>query len=155
MRSVYAKVLLLSFGILIFSLGGFLVISRTMTYRNFGKKTAVGRNAAMQFEEARLEYQTGGPKALSSYLGWQRSFYPRLHFYFARNGRDLVTGEDRSEFLAKAKSRWALVTVASPIFVAVPSADSEYAFIIDVPPQDVMLYLPYYLLLLGAITILC
>jgi signal transduction histidine kinase len=155
MRSVYAKVLLLSFGILIFSLGGFLVISRTMTYRSFGKQTPVGRNAAMQFEEARLEYETGGAKALSSYLGWQHAFYPKLQFYFARKGRDLVTGEDRSQLLARAKSRWALLTVASPIVVAVPSADSEDAFLIDIPPQDVMLYLPYYLLLLGAITILC
>src|SRR3954451_22548367 len=109
MRSVYAKVLLLSFGILIFSLGGFLVISRTMTYRNFGKETPVGRNAAMQFEEARLEYETGGPKALSSYLGWQHSFYPKLQFYFARKGRDLVTGEDRSQLLRRARSRWALL----------------------------------------------
>ena len=83
MRSVYIKALLLSIGILIFSLAGFLVISRTMTYRLFAKGTPIGRNAAMQFEEAGLEYENGGAKALASYLDWQHSFYPSLHFYFA------------------------------------------------------------------------
>ena len=54
-----------------------------------------------------------------------------------------------------AESRWAFLKVASPIIIAVPSADSEDAFIIYAPPDNVIFYLPYYLLLLGAITILC
>jgi signal transduction histidine kinase len=155
MRSVYIKALLWSFGILIFSLAGFLVVSRTITYRSFGKGTPIGRNAAMQFEEASLEYENGGHKALSSYLDWQRAFYPRLHFYFARRGRDLVSGADRSQLLRMAKSRWSFLAVTSPIVIAVPSPESADAFIIDVPPENVMFYLDYYLLLLGAITILC
>jgi hypothetical protein len=113
-RSVYIKALLLSVGILIFSMAGFLVISRTITFRIFAKGTPIGRNAATQFEEAGLEYENGGAKALSSYLGWQHSFYPQLHFYFARKGRDLVTGEDRSGLLKMAQSRWAFLTVTSP-----------------------------------------
>lgn len=155
MRSVYIKALLLSIGILIFSLAGFLVVSRTITFRTFAKGAPKGRNAATQFEEASLEYENGGPKALSSYLNWQHTFYPALHFYFTRKGRDLVTGADRSQLLKMAKSRWAFLTVASPIVIAVPSADSDEAFIIQIPPDDVIFYLPYYLLVLGAITILC
>ncbi len=155
MRSVYIKALLLSFGILIFALAGFLVISRIMTYRMFAKETPIGRNAAMQFEEASLEYENGGPKALSSYLYWQRSFYPTLHFYFARKGRDLTTGADHSRLLKMAQSRWSVLAVTSPIVVAVPSSQSVDAFIIEVPPENVMFYLDYYLLFLGAITILC
>jgi signal transduction histidine kinase len=155
MRSVYIKALLLSFGILIFALAGFLVISRTITYRSFGRETPIGRNAAMQFEEGSLEYENGGAKALSSYLDWQRAFYPRLHFYFTRKGRDLVTGADRSQLLRMAQSRWSFLAVTSPIIVAVPSSKSVDAFIIEVPPENVMFYLDYYLLLLGAITILC
>ncbi len=41
MRSAYIKALLLSIGILVFSLAGFLVISRTMTYRLFAKGTPI------------------------------------------------------------------------------------------------------------------
>ena len=155
MRSVYIKALLLSFGILIFALAGFLVISRIMTYRMFAKGTPIARNAAMQFEEAGLEYENGGAKALASYLGWQHSFYPSLHFYFVRKGRDLVSGEDRSHQLKMAQSRWRFLAVSSPIVIAVPSSASPDAFIIDAPPANVMFYLDYYLLLLGAITILC
>jgi signal transduction histidine kinase len=155
MRSVRTKILLLSFGILALSLGGFLVISRTMTYRSFAKGTPIGRNARTQFEEASLEYENGGPKALSAYLAWQHAFYPRLHFYYVEKGVDLVTREDRSRLLAMARSRWNLVTIASPMIVAIPSPDSENAFIVELPPQDVMYNLPYYLLILCAITILC
>ena len=155
MKSVYVKALLLSIGILIFSLAGFLVISRTVTYRMFDKGTPIARNAAMQFEEAGLEYENGGEKALASYLGWQQSFYPSLHFYFVRKGRDLVSGEDRSQVLRMAQSRWRFLAVTSPIVIAVPSSASPDAFIIDAPPENVMFYLDYYLLLLGAITILC
>ena len=43
MRSVYIKALLLSIGILVFSLAGFLVISRTMTYRLFADGSPIGR----------------------------------------------------------------------------------------------------------------
>ena len=155
MKSVYSKALLLSIGILVFSLAGFLVISRTMTYRLFAEGSPIGRNAAMQFEEAGLEYENGGAKALSSYLDWQHSFYPRLNFYFVRKGRDLVTGVDRSELLRMAQSRWSFLAIASPIVIAVPSPASPDAFLIDAPPENVMFYLDYYLLLLGAITILC
>jgi two-component system sensor histidine kinase CpxA len=109
----------------------------------------------MQFEEAGLEYENGGAKALASYLGWQQSFYPSLHFYLLRNGRDLVSGEDRSHLLTMAQSGWRFLAVTSPIVIAVPSPASPDAFIIDAPPDNVMFYLDYYLLLLGAITILC
>jgi two-component system sensor histidine kinase CpxA len=155
MRSVYIKALVLSFGILIFALAGFLVISRIMTYRMFAKGTPIARNAAMQFEEAGLEYENGGAKALASYLGWQHSFYPSLNFYFVRKGRDLVSGEDRSHLLRMAQSGWRFLAVSSPIVIAVPSSASPDAFIIDAPLNNVMFYLDYYLLLLGAITILC
>ena len=155
MRSVYAKTLLLSLGILILSMGGFLVISRMMTYRSFGTQAPIGRNAALQYEEARQEYENGGPKALSSYLGWQHSFYPQLHFFFIRKGTDLVNGADRSQLLGLAQSRWALWNVVDPIMVAVPSATSEYVFLVEIPRENVIVYLPYYMLVLVAIAILC
>jgi len=155
MRSIRAKALLFSFGILSCSLLGFLVISRAMTYKRFEKENPVGRNAVVQFEDARREYLNGGPEALSAYLGKQHAAYPELSFFFVKNRVDLVTGEDRSRLLAMARSRWALVTLASPMIVAIPSPENDYAFIVDIPPRDVMYYLPYYLLLLCALTILC
>lgn len=155
MKSVYLRVLWLCFGTLVFALGGFLVISRVMTQRSFDKRAPIGRNAELQFEEAGLEYENGGAKALSTYLAWQHSFYPELEFYYTKKGRDLVTGVDRSSLLKMAESRWSLMNVMGPIIIAVPSAQSEYAFIVNIPPKNVALYLPYYLLLLCAVALLC
>ena len=155
MRSVYFKALLLSLGILIFSLAGFLVISRIVTYREFAKDRPIGRNAALQFEEASLEYENGGTTALASYLNWQQKFYPRLNFYFARKGRDLVTGQDRTILLNMARSKWNFLAVASALVVAVPSAASDDAFIVEAPPQNSIFFLDYYLLLFAAVVVLC
>lgn len=155
MRSIYLKALLLSLGILIFSLAGFLAISRIVTYREFGKDRPIGQNAVVQFEEASLEYQNGGPGALAAYLGWQKKFYPRLNFYFTRNGRDLVTGQDRGRLLRMARSQWNFLTLAKPMIVAVPSAASADAFLVELPPQNVMFFVDYYLLLLAAVIVLC
>ncbi len=155
MRSIYLKALFLSLGILIFSLAGFLAISRIVTYREFGKDAPIGRNAAIQFEEAGLEYQNGGPSALAAYLGWQKKFYPRLNFYFTRNGRDLVTGQDRRPLLRMAGSKWNFLTLTKPMIVAIPSAASTDAFLVECPPQDVMFFLDYYVLLLAAVIVLC
>jgi len=155
-RPVYLKALLLSLGILIFSLAGYLVISRITTYRQFEPGTPIGRNVAVQFQDASLEYENGGPKALHVYLMWQKTFYPRLNFYFARNGRDLVTGADRSQLLRKAESRWSFLKITSPIVIAASPAHNGDAFIVELPPQDdAMFYVDYYLLLLAAVTVLC
>src|SRR6266849_6395357 len=121
MKSVYIKVLWLSFGILVFALGGFLYISRTMTHENFAEEAPIGRNANTQFEEAKRAYQSGGKDAVAEYLGTLHTSYPRLQFYFAKNSRDLVNGADRSRLLGMAKSRWSLVKLTGPLIVAIPS----------------------------------
>src|SRR6202020_3020035 len=61
----------------------------------------------------------------------------------------------RSGIVNMAKSRWALVTMLSTMVLAIPTPDSQDAFIIEMPPQEAMYDLPYYLLLLCAIAILC
>src|SRR6266700_4127901 len=155
MKSVYIKVLWLSFGILVFALGGFLYISRSMARESFAEEAPVGRNATTQFEEAKRAYQSGGKDAVAEYLDTLRTAYPRLQFYFTENRRDLVNGADRLRLLGMAKSRWSLVKLTGPLIVAIPSADSEYTLIINIPPQNVAVYLPYYLLLLCAVAILC
>jgi signal transduction histidine kinase len=156
MRTVYTKALLWALGILLLSLGGFLAISRTMAYDLFAQGTPIARNANMQFDEAKRAFQRGGRDALAVYVDAQNQAYPNLQFFFLRNGRDLVDGVDRSRFLEIARSRWGPLKITSPFAIAVPSPESEYVFLVTRQPSWApMQYLPYYLLILGAITLLC
>jgi len=154
MRSVYAKVLWLSLAILTFSLGVFLFISRLIAVENFGATAPVGKNATLQYKEACRTYNQGGAPALAAYLDLLHSAYPRCQFVFVRNGRDVVTGADYSRRLRAVKSFWSPLSVAGPILVAIPSAQSEYVLTINMRPPSVALYLPYYLVLLCSVGIL-
>ena len=156
MRTVYTKVVVWALGILLFSLGGFLVISRTMAYDLFAEGNPITRNANMQFDEAKRAYQRGGAEALSAYMEAQNLAYPNLRLFFVRKGRDLVDDVDRSRLVEMAKSSWGPVKVTSPFSIAIPNACSEFIFLVTREPSwPIIQYLPYYLLVFGAITVLC
>jgi hypothetical protein len=105
-RSVYTKFLLWSLGILIVSTGLFLVINRNNVYNSFTKDGDLGGRLSRQLVEARLVYETEGKESLARHLDSLLLNYPGFQYYLARDGRDLVTGEDRSRLLARLRPAW-------------------------------------------------
>jgi len=156
-RSVYAKFLLWSLGILIFSPILFLVISRNNVYNSFTKDGDLGGRLTRQLAEARQAYETGSRESLARHLDSLLLNYPGFEYYLVREGLDLVTGEDRSRLLARAKSRLQIFDLLGRLNVSVLSEDQRYAFLATVPSRQVniKIYLPYYLVLLCAVALLC
>ena len=68
MRTVFAKILLWSFGTLVLSLGAYLFISTGMASRISGKGGPFERTVAFQVDQAEVTYRSGGPAALGAYL---------------------------------------------------------------------------------------
>ena len=64
-------------------------------------------------------------------------------------------GQDRTILLNMARSKWSFLTIASPLVVAVSSGSSVDAFIVELPPQNSIFFLDYYLLLFAAVVVLC
>jgi signal transduction histidine kinase len=155
MKSLYWRALLWSFAILVLSFTGFLVISRVVTVRSFDPAEPIGRNVSAQFRESQTLYETGGTGTVAHYLERQTGYYPRLHFYFLKQGKDVVTGVDRSRVSARAGSRMNVLDITSPIWISYSPTGSSMAFLVEIPPADVMQYLPYYLLLLATIAVMC
>ena len=102
MRSVYTKILLWCFGVLVLSLAAFIGITIFVSGRPAGAKV-FGGMSALQLDEAIEAYQSGGTKQLASYLQKRDKFLNGRHFLTDAAGKDVVTGEDHSALLAKVQ----------------------------------------------------
>lgn len=157
MRSVYTKVLLWCFGTLILSLAAFFIISRAVTMRAAGGGGPFEALNRMQSDDAREAFESGGPQKLAAYLAKINRYFTARHYFTDASGRDLLTGEDRSSFLKTfgSNSRGPQRQGDHMIIVR-PSSDGRYRFIVQAPPPiSIWQLLPYYLLVLFAIAVLC
>jgi signal transduction histidine kinase len=156
MRSVYTKILLWCFGVLILSLAAFIGITIFVSGRPAGKEVFGGMSALLLLD-ASGAYQSGGTEQLAAYLHKLDTFLRGHHYFTDADGKDLVTGEDRSALLAKVRSRWGIPHhVGEELITARASPDGRYRLIIVTPqPFDMTPSIPYYLLVLAAIAILC
>jgi signal transduction histidine kinase len=156
MRSIFAKILFWSFGTLLFSLVAFVVISFVLSRNTIGPDM-FRRLPTMEMEEARHAYEAGGPARLSAYLAHLHHYFPQAeHHLIDAQGRDLVTGEDRSALIARAREGWRHQTVNGRMVIGVQSGDRRYRYLALVqPPIHPSTFTPYYLLILAAVGGLC
>src|ERR1022692_4085108 len=130
MRTVFAKILLLSFGTLVLSLGAYLFISARLASRISGKGGPFERTVAFQVDEAEVTYRSGGPAALGAYLRKLQAYFGPEHFLTDAQGKDLVTGADRSALLAAARGEYNVPHPLGGRFVLVAaSQDGAYRLI--------------------------
>jgi signal transduction histidine kinase len=155
MRSVYAKVLISSFGVLAFSYLLFLVIARSNISRSFQNGAAFAGLLDVQADEAQRAYLESGPRGLASYLSSVASHYPGTRRYFLdRAGRDVLTSTDRSKEWGEARSGWNRFALFQPVYIAQPTKGQNY-ILLFVPSTNMMLNIQlYYALLLVAVLLL-
>ena len=158
MRSIFTKILLWSFGTLVVSLIAFAGISRFLSDRAFRRGEPLRNPLSMQAEHARQAFETGGREQLALYLEQLYTFFPDDHHLTDTNGKDVLTGEDRSSLLAQARTRPRMPGFGrGRMVMATPTADGRYRFIAVVRrrPLDLWSFIPYYLLVLLAVALLC
>jgi two-component system sensor histidine kinase CpxA len=155
MRSVYAKVLLWSLGTLILSLVAFFGVSFFVSMGNAGRGGLFERFETLDMSFAVDAYESGGAPALRAQLERiDREITGRRRLTDA-NGRDLVTGEDRSAMLAASGSGFP-PRYQGHMVKAIGSPDGRYRYVILAdPPVEFQRYVPYYLLILVAVAGLC
>jgi two-component system sensor histidine kinase CpxA len=153
-RSIFAKILLWSFGTLLFSLVAFVVISVVISQHSVERADIFHRLAAMEMEEARGAYERGGPKWLAGYLEHLHHYFPQAdHILTDAAGRDLATGQDRSDLIPDPNKPFRPhFSSDGRIVVWMDSADHRYKYIALIrPPISWLSLTPYYLLILAAV----
>ena len=158
MKSIFTKILLWSFGTLLVSLIVFVAISRILSDRAFRRGEPFRSPLSAQAEQARQAFESGGRKQLELYLEQLYTFFPDDHHLTDADGKDVLTGENRSSLLAQARSRPGIPGFGrGGMVMATPTVDGRYRFIAVVQrrPLDLWSFIPYYLLVLLAVALLC
>lgn len=160
MRSLFAKILLWFFASTIITIAA-VVITSALTY-NSSSQPPFGMMIRLQMREARHAYETGGREALAAALERFRLAVPGDGVLTDSTGKDLVSGENRSELIAQASRR-----TRFPIYLPFPrrggymfgrqSADGKYWFFFNTAQQSGLLWFfqPQHLVILGVIVALC
>jgi two-component system sensor histidine kinase CpxA len=156
MRSVYAKVLLWCFGTILVSLIAFGFISTFVFSHLEGRGNMSARTEAL-FRQAVTEYEMGGAAQLQSFARTVHEITPAQLYLLDPSGKDLVGGEDRSGLLSAVKSKWGVPAKSGDrMIVAQASPDGRYRLIAVLdPPPSMQRLIPYYLMVLAAVGLLC
>ena len=157
MRSVYAKLLLWSFATLVLALIAFVAVTFMVSFQAAGEGGVFRRMHSLELEQAREAYEGGGPQKLRQFIDRQRQYLPGNRYLTDAQGKDVLTGADCSGLLATASPAGAPPPMRGSWVAAAVSDDGRYRWIAESgpPPVDVRRFLPYYLLILGAVALVC
>lgn len=157
MKSVYVKILLWSFATLLVSLLAFSLVTRFVEMRAVGKGGPMARIDAMVLRDAIESYESGGSPKLAAYLGRINLALGQARYVTDPKGRDIVTGADRSSLFKRFNAPWAFpFPIDRQIVIQLPSTDNRYRLITVLdPPFGRWTLVPYYLLILAAVALVC
>ncbi|MGP0064446.1 MAG: sensor histidine kinase [Isosphaeraceae bacterium] len=170
-RSIFTKIVVWFSVTVVLSLVGFVATAVLLSERLSGRDPAIPRLHALLLDEARRAYEEGGPTRLASYLRRLKS-YTEIDYYLTDSrGKDLVSGADRSAFLAMRSARprnrrtrsWLFPILAFPAressaVLVHGSGSRRYRMIAVLPPRPGLSTtdtLTYFLWLPVLIGILC
>ena len=154
MRSLFAKILLWFLATIVVAFVGFTAISQ-MRFNDPMRQPPLARALTFQAREASFAWENGGREALHADLDRVRDIFQAEAILTDSRGRDLVTGEDRSDLIAAGRRR--LFLRRSRQVIARQTDDKRYWFILAavVEPGREWPFPPEQLWVLGAVVLLC
>jgi signal transduction histidine kinase len=159
MRTLFAKILLWFWCTLAIFVVGSAFISALSVNQNASDQGAPGaRLVKFQLEEARVTYETGGRPALQLFLDNLQKIYDAKGVLTDEKGRDLLTNEDRSDLVRRARLRPRFPYIrAVDGMVARPADDGRYWFFLIVPRETPgsWFLMPEHLFMMAAAVLLC
>lgn len=110
----------------------------------------------LEVESAREAYERGGKPALDAYLNRLNAIFRGAHYLLDANGKDLVTGDDRSALLPRPPATRSRISNKGRWIIAHRSQDGKYWFAAVgwLYRIHISTFLPYYFLVAGAIAAL-
>ena len=159
MKSLFAKILLWFWCTLIITVVGSAFISALSVNRSSSdRQSPASRLVTFELEEAQAAYETGGRPGLNAFLDNIQKIYGARAILTDNNGRDLLTNEDRSDLIRRAKRRAPLSFIPlSDDLVARVDDDGKYWFFLIVPRErpGAWFITPDHIFIMGAAVLLC
>ena len=159
MKSLFAKILLWFWFTLAVTVVGSAFISALNVNQNASDERApVARLVRFQLEEARSAYETGGRPGLQAFLDTLNRVYDARGILTDETGRDLLTNEDRSDLVRRARRPYFFqIFRTGDAMVARAADDGQYWFFFIVPRVQVgsWFLLPEHVFVMAAGVLLC
>src|SRR6478672_8238464 len=154
MRTLFAKILLWFLATTVITITA-VVVTSALTY-NTERQPPFGMLMRLQMREAEHAYETGGKPELSETVQRLRSVMQGEMILADSSGRDLLSGEDRTDLIREAKRRrdWGFTlpfTRRSNVVWGRQSPDNRYWFFVIAPGRRSMFWFiqPHHLWILG------
>jgi len=159
MNSLFAKILLWFGCTVLITLVGSAFISALNVDRNASaSESPAARLVTFQLQEARAAYETGGRPGLAAFLDTLARVYKAQGILTDDRGRDLLTGQDRSALMRRARGEhgYSIIRAGSSTMARVAD-DGRYWFFFLVPRPAVGMWFltPDHLFVLAAAVLLC
>ena len=159
MNSLFAKILLWFWATLAITMIGSALISALTVNRDFPRQAPGARMVEFQLDQARWAYEKSGRAGLEKFLNTVNHIYDAQGILTDEKGRDLLTGQDRSDLLRRARRRRS----GNPLFrtgndmVARAADDGRYWFFLIVPGVHIgpWFFQPEHVFVLIAEILLC
>jgi len=163
MKSLFAKILVWFWCTMAITLVGSAFLSAiSMSTNDWDQRAPASRLVRFQLEEARTAYETGGRPELQAFLETLDRIYSAMGILADENGRDVLTGEDRSALVRRAR----LGTPETAVYRFFPmgnamlaraAEDGRYWFFFIVPRTSLApsFLTPPHLFFMAAAVLLC
>jgi signal transduction histidine kinase len=156
MRSLYVRILVVSFATLVLSLAAFVAVFFVVTQPQMMR--IIEGLRVQRAEEAGSAYARGGPTEAARYLATLDRTSPFVHSLVDVGGRDVVSGEDRSAQLSAARAAGDNRSgkLGDEMVVAHPVDGGQlYLLVRGKPPFTIWDFIPYWILILATVALLC
>jgi signal transduction histidine kinase len=159
MRSLVVRVLVGFFAIGLVSIVAVRTATSYVISRESGPGGPGGRLGRLQSDEAQYAFETGGREGLARYFARLSRYFPDRRRLVDAANRDVTTGEDVSNELARALDRPpppGLVPLPSAFLLVAQSTDKRHRLLVTMaPPHTAASLLPWYGWILAATAALC
>ncbi|HYW41883.1 MAG TPA: ATP-binding protein [Bryobacteraceae bacterium] len=158
MRTLFAKILLwFGCSLAIFVVGSAFLSALSINRNASNRQYPAARLLAFQLEEARAAYETGGRPALQVFLDNLERIYDARGILADEQGRDLLTGRDRSDLVRRARRRAGLPFLRAFDSIMARYADDGRYWFFFVPRQrpGAWFLMPEHLYMIAVAVLLC
>jgi two-component system sensor histidine kinase CpxA len=159
MKSLFAKILLwFWFTVAITVVGSAFISALNVNENASDERAPVARLVTFQLEEARSAYEIGGRPGLQAFLDTLHRVYDASGVLTDENGRDLLTNQDRSDLMRRARRPYFYqIFRTGDAMVARAAEDGRYWFFYIVPRGRVgsWFLLPEHVFVMAAGVLLC
>jgi len=152
LRSLTARIVIAVLGTLLISLVAFMATFLAMS--GPANVRLIRQFQARQIEDGITALQQQGPDAAAAFIARLDLSLGATHYLTDAEGRDLITGEDRSALLRVPRPWFGPPQIDDRLVVVEPSQDRRYRLIVLAPPPfNIWSFAPYYVLILA--TVVC